>query len=255
MRMDNFKMNMDSSFPKLRNAPIIEAIIEIRTKATAEWEEILTTEKIRTLTPDYPEWQTVKGYHFSLNPGIEENERVKENQNWEGLRIFSENKRYVANFNKDYFALSRLEPYENWSAFEKEFFRVWEIYCMVAKPANIYRTGLRFINRISVKGTSVNVEEFINVSKVQFADVPFPMITFQNQCTFSIPNYNYQTNFIQAAQPKNDGVDLILDIDVSSIETIEIGDETLSTKLNEMRWIKNKFFYGNITEKTKEMFS
>lgn len=253
--MDNFKINLDSSFPKLKNAPIIEAIIEIRTKATAEWKENLTTEKIRTLTPDYPERQTVKGYHFLFNPAIERDEQVKENQNWEGLRIFSENKSYVANFNKDYFAFSRLEPYENWDTLKAEFFRLWAIYCNVAKPADIYRTGLRFINRIPVKGVSVNVEEYIKVSKAHFTDLPLPMITFQNQCTFSIPNYNYQTNFIQAAQSKNDGVDLILDIDVFSIETIEIEDGTLSKKLDEMRWIKNKFFYGNITEKTKEMFS
>ena len=50
------------------------------------------------------------------------------------------------------------------------------------------------------------------------------------------------------------GIALILDIDVFTTHGFELDDSVLERRLSEMRWLKNKVFFGSITEKAFEMF-
>jgi uncharacterized protein (TIGR04255 family) len=50
------------------------------------------------------------------------------------------------------------------------------------------------------------------------------------------------------------GFGLLLDIDVFSTEPIELRDDLLLKRLFEMRWLKNKAFFGSITPQALESF-
>ena len=47
---------------------------------------------------------------------------------------------------------------------------------------------------------------------------------------------------------------LILDIDVFTTRAMELNEEVFLKRLQEMRWLKNKAFFGSITQKALERF-
>jgi len=47
---------------------------------------------------------------------------------------------------------------------------------------------------------------------------------------------------------------LILDIDVFTTQPLELEQSMLVRRLLEMRWLKNKVFFGSVTEKALELF-
>src|SRR6266481_3127527 len=50
----DFKIDLTETFPHLNNAPIVEAVIEVRTRAEAPWEESTVTQRFKAQLPEYP---------------------------------------------------------------------------------------------------------------------------------------------------------------------------------------------------------
>jgi uncharacterized protein (TIGR04255 family) len=69
----------------------------------------------------------------------------------------------------------------------------------------------------------------------------------------SVPGHPYFVNFISTIQPSPNGIALIIDIDVFR-GPFSLGDVDLEFSLAEMRWLKNKLFFGSVTQKTLSFF-
>src|SRR5262245_29103956 len=141
------RIDVAEEFQHLPNAPIVEAVIDIRARAEAGWEEQVVRTQVDA---------KLKGYAFLDSQRIIEGEvkieagkppeQLLRDLGWRGLRFKSEDERHICNFNRDGFAFSRLRPYENWEQLQSEALRVWQIYSAVAHPTQVQRLGVRFIN-------------------------------------------------------------------------------------------------------------
>ena len=76
--------------------------------------------------------------------------------------------------------------------------------------------------------------------------------------TLGVPGHPYAINVIRTIQQLNSnmsgGVALILDIDVFTTQAFDLDNAVLARRLLEMRWLKNKAFFGSITKKALKMF-
>ena len=65
-------------------------------------------------------------------------------------------------------------------------------------------------------------------------------------------------NIIRTIQPPaaqgGAGFGLILDIDIFTTQGFEVDEATLERRLLEMRWLKNKVFFGSVTPKARTLF-
>src|SRR5687768_4694924 len=111
-------------FEHLARAPIAEAVIDLRARAEAPWEEADVTRRLRELLPEYPTFKRVSGVSFtaqlSLAPGEGEQSvapLAATDHGWLGVRAESADGRLVAMFTRDGFSLSRLAPYQDWNTF------------------------------------------------------------------------------------------------------------------------------------------
>jgi uncharacterized protein (TIGR04255 family) len=79
-----------------------------------------------------------------------------------------------------------------------------------------------------------------------------------HQDTLGVPGYSYAINVIQTVQIppslESEGIALILDIDVFTLQAFNLGKDAIEQRLQEMRWLKNKVFFGSITKKALERF-
>ncbi len=143
-------IDLTESFPLLARAPIVEAVVELRARAQAEWKESILREQLAARLPEYPELAAQREMHFEATISSEGSYEQPRRDAWRGVRATSADKLHIAQFNRDGFALSRLEPYQDWDQFQGEALRLWQIHADLAKPTEVQRLGVRFINRIAM---------------------------------------------------------------------------------------------------------
>ncbi len=245
-----FKIDLAETFEHLGNAPIVEAVIHWRARAEATLEPNDLLRRLKEKLSDYPYSQRQQEFGVGAEFGPE-GSSIRQHHNWHGFRFESEDKIHVAQFTRNGFVFSRLKPYDKWEQFEAEAQRLWHIYRELAEPSEIQRLGVRFINLTPVRLEELS--DLLTVPPHSPSNMQLPLRGFMHQNTFDIPSHPYNLNVIQTIQPpslsQSEAFGLILDLDVFTVQTLELDDEELKKRLMEMRWIKNKAFFTFLKEK------
>ena len=249
----------EEKFENLPRAPIVEAVIEIRARATKALEETSLRTAIEPKLAGYVFLDSLREFHgeVKFEGGKPPIQKVSD-AGWKGVRFRSSDEKHIAQFNRDGFVFSRLEPYLTWEELESEGKRLWNIYKDLAQPVEIQRLGLRFINRIKLPPGELLFEDYIQPAPSSPHGLELPFHGFMHKDTLGVPGHPYAINVIRTIQQLNGGVDggvaLILDIDVFTTQGFDLDNTVLQRRLLEMRWLKNKVFFGSITAKALEMF-
>ena len=249
-------IDVTENFRRLAQAPIVEAVIEIRARAESSWAESVVLERLTANLPDYPLFRSRREVRqeFKLK-GSEPAEQIIEDMGWYGLQFESADKLHVAQFLKDWFVFSRLQPYDHWAKFRGEALRLWQIHKAIAQPAEVNRLGVRFINRLLLPD-DFHIKDYLQTTPQAPTDMGLLFSGFFHHETWDVPGYPYTINIIKTIQPAQESpagrIGLIFDIDVATMRPFELRDELINQHLEEMRWLKNKVFFGSITEKALE---
>lgn len=134
--------------------------------------------------------------------------------------------------------------------------RLWELHNEVARPSDIHRLGLRFINLVRFSQDEAKLEDFLeNPPKPpRGMDVPFEGFLHRQYAVGAGATLWYQCNPDGAAcTGKRCFLGVILDIDVFTTEPI-VNLNSIESHLIKMRWLKNKVFFGSVTAHTLELF-
>jgi len=249
----------DEIFENLPRAPIVEAVIEIRARAIQTLEESSLRSALEPRLAGYGFLDSLREFHgeVKIEGGKPPTQKVSD-LGWMGLRFRSTDGKHIAQFKRDGFVFSRLEPYLTWEQLNGEQQRLWAIFKELAQPAEIQRVGLRYINRIKLPPGELRFEDYMQPAPLAPRDLDLPFHGFTHHDTLAVPDRPYAINVIRTIQPPRDAGDaviaLILDIDVFTTESFDLDEALLGRRLMEMRWLKNKVFFGSITEKAREMF-
>jgi len=257
--LGTIRIDLAEPFPHLPHAPIVEAVIDVRARAEVPWEEEAIQAQIKAQLPDYPQADSRRDFRHELKmaPGQEPQQTLLD-LGWKGLRLRSSDKPHIAQFNRDGFVFSRLPPYESWEQLVGEGMRLWGIHREIARPAEVQRLGLRFINRILLPPRYTEFEDYLKAPPKVPDGLDLPFHSFFHNETLAVTGHPYAINTIrtiQRPQPsEQDRVGIILDNDVFTVEPFEFQQEILESRLTEMRWLKNKAFFGIISEKALATF-
>lgn len=128
----------------------------------------------------------------------------------------------------------------------------------MARPTEAQRIGLRFINRLVLPVQETRFEDYIEPYAQPPRNLDLPFLAFFHHDTLTVPGYPYAVNVVRTIQlpqdPRTQGVGIILDIDVFTLRPFENDRELTDKRLAEMRWLKNKAFFGSFTEKALKSF-
>ena len=252
------KIDIEEKFETFKRAPIVEAVIDIRSQATIELTEEVVRERVDSKLPEFAFLDSIREFHHELK--IEEGSPPSQTFHhfgWKGVRYRSKDERYIAQFNRDGFVLSRLEPYENWKNLFDEAKRLWPIYHELTQPVELTRVGLRYINRIRLPIGDLNFEQYMTAPPKPPIGLALPYTEFMHRESFVAIGHPYAINLIKTLQPPpdaNEGFGLILDIDVFTTELANPAIESVPHRLAEMRWLKNKAFFGSVNDQSLKLF-
>lgn len=240
------------AFPNLPHAPITEAVLELRGRARSKMDHEEIQKILNSTLPEYE----VSKVHQRLEIGFSEDQPpIKQDLGYQGVRVNSKDKLEFCRFEKDTFAYSRLAPYLGWEEFEAKALQFWGLHRQIADPGEVVQIGLRFINRIPTK----NLSE-VNQILERFPQPPdllnLPLASFLNHHTFLAGEVGGRVNLITTIQPNSTSGHpvLIVDIDVISMESWNGQIEALRTRLAQMRVLKNRTFFGSLTQSTIDRF-
>jgi uncharacterized protein (TIGR04255 family) len=255
--LPKFSIDLNQEFPALAHAPSIEAVIHWQAPASKTLDPEKLKEELTKRLPDYPICEPQIDLEFLASASLDGSSEVSHRTQWNGFRLQDDQTRHVAQFTPHGVLLSRLEPYEEWQTFQSEAMRFWGIFLELANPIAIERLGVRYINRILLK----NGEQpslYLRTMPPNPPGIELSSEAFFHQNSYQVPNYPYHINWVQTIQPQgadpSDGQALIVDIDVSTSDLIELDHSTLTQRLLEMRWLKNKFFFSCMTETALQRF-
>lgn len=250
--MTKLTINISERFQHLPRAPIVEAVIDIRARAVTALEEALVKPQLEAKLSGYQFLGSQREieHGFTLEgdkpPGL-----MIRDLGWKGLRFQSADKKHIAQFNRDGFVFSRLEPYESWEQLYEEGMRLWSVYIELAQPVEVHRIGLRYINRIQLPPDELRYEDYLEPAPMPPKGLDVPFHGFLHQDTIAVSGHPYAINVIRTIQPPGapgiQGLGLILDIDAFTTQGFELDEALLEQRLLEMRWLKNKVFFGSVT--------
>lgn len=253
------KIDVTERFPRLARAPIAEAVIEVRARAEATWEESGIRSSLQRQLPAYPNIVSQREFAHELQVGPgHESVQTHRDLGWKGLRFESADHVHIVQFNRDGYVFSRLRPYDHWEQFHGEAFRLWHVHKDLAHPAEVQRLGLRFINRIELPLDGPRPDDYLLMPAEVLKGLELPRAGFLHRDVLGVPGYPYVITIVRTVQPVqtsgSKGFGLIFDIDVFTTEPFDLQDDLLKRRLAEMRWLKNKVFFGSITEQALESF-
>jgi uncharacterized protein (TIGR04255 family) len=254
---------VEEAFGRLNHAPISEAILELRGRALTAWDEASVLPRFRAALPEYPRFESQRRSSQNIQFATESGQPTVGpvlDHGWAGVRFDSADRKYVAHFQRDAFSFSRLAPYETWALFSAEAARVLQLYLEVTQVNEAQRIGLRFINQFSPPNPIFELADIFNdLPSASPQNLPMERVAFFHRDTYRFPGAPYFVNVNrtldwQAGESTLPIPKIILDIDVftESVRPAKMTD--VKNCLMEMRWIKNKVFFGSLTDKVIHSF-
>lgn len=235
-------------FPHLSKAPLVEAVIEFRARAAEGFDEASSRGHFES---------KLTGYSFLDSSRTYQHSSKVEDLGWKGMRFQSNDKTRIIHLNRDGFVFSHLRPYTAWQDFSAEALALWDVYRAIASPADVQRTGLRYINRIPLTQESTDLDTILQKGPTLPAGLAsLPVLEFLQQETLFVPGTPYLVRLARTLPPTLQGSGqepgIIFDIDVFCGQVTDPEPAVLRPILEDLRWLKNKAFFGTLTKEALE---
>ena len=239
----------------LKAAPIIEAIIDIRTRLPKHVDfDSHYSELKKELSTKFKKIEKAKLAAGSIE--IKDGKPIigsKKNTETNGYRFTSKTTKEVVQFRKDGFTYSKLKPYTDWISVKREATALWDLYKTMFRPELVEKISLEYINRIDLPA-SCDLEIYFTAAPKLPKSLPQTLNYFYYQML--VEEKDLKVDITQTPIPinKEDYFGYILDIDVFKKDEKGIDEQTIWQNFNKMRALKNKIFFKFIKDEAVVMF-
>ncbi|MCP4252474.1 MAG: TIGR04255 family protein [Candidatus Scalindua sp.] len=238
----------------LKNAPITEALIDIRVKLPSDFDIKNLSSIYESIKDQYPEKQERVKSKVEFEPQAEE--QVKASVFVvDGYGYVSSDKKQIMQARLDGFTFSRLHPYIKWEELRVEAYRLWQLYKDITSPEAITRVAVRYINNLNIPMPIKDFDDYLAAPPTVPEGLPQGVSSFLTRTVIHEPSLGANAIITQALeQVATDVAPVILDIDVFKLESKGIAEKDAWEMIEKLRHFKNKIFFSSITNDLKEMY-
>jgi len=241
----------------LAHAPITEALIDIKVTPREGLTFVGLKNGIEAADSGYYVKNPISEGTFAFTLAPEGKPQTASDSAQVGLRLHSADEKYVAQFRLAGFTLSRLPPYEKWENLLEEARRLWAIYVESLAPTRVVRVATRFIDNLNLP---LEPGESFQTYLHKLVDVPdeAPQVVEAFFQRFHLVDAESGTRVILTLAldgiPLAGGIPVILDVDAFIAANLKPADQELWSTLERLRELKNRGFFGTITESAAELY-
>ena len=245
--------DLETRFPNLKNAPIIEAVADFRIEGAPG----ASLEDLRAFGAGFEDQFLEPTDHKMLLAELKGDEGMKA-QGWTANgHVFAAKpgNNLVAQVRLDGFTLGCLPPYKSGESFLEQTRQFWARYVSVAKPVKVTRLGIRTINKIDIP-TGVDLQRFVLTGPEIARALPQDMSQFFMQIV--LPDISGAVAVIiqtfGESKPGSNTIPLIFDIDATHEVEFAAEDERIWKVFSELRNLKNRIFFNSLTSQALEAY-
>ncbi len=238
----------------LRNAPIVEAIIDFRVLPRADIGAEAFAEIASAIGYPYIRTNLLQSVEarFGLNHGEwTGSPPIQSAIGW----VYTKDGA-VGQFRVDGFTFSKLEPYTDWKQVFSEALRLWQVYFQIARPLEVSRLAVRYINRLKVPGPT-NLGLYLEAPPLLPPPIPQTLREFLSRVVVEDNVSNTSAVLVQALEASLDPSVIPLYLDIDAFRRVSLPhptDPSLSEMFEQLRSLKNRIFFASVTERTVEMY-
>lgn len=253
MAYDNH--NVSKQWPKLRRAPVVVAICQIKFDGSniAINDFLQYDVNVRRYLPERNN-NIAASISFKNNTpiplGIAPINAISDAKVASYL-YFSKDQKEKLEISTDGITYTSEATYVGWDNFKATVLKYIEIFKPILKKVAIKRTSIRFINQFEIKEFNDPAEYFNTVISSTDGEkhLPYPLLKYGFRMTVDV-NEGVYSIINQNVDKKTDNYTYIFDIDVLNINNLLYTSESIGKILEDLRNVKNTIFFNNITDKT-----
>lgn len=238
----------------LSHAPIAEAIIDFRVPRLEQVTADAFSKLDASIGEQYAKKSPIRLFQGYF--GVDNGRLVDPSQSQIDLGWRYQTEHEVAQFRVDGFTFSKIEPYTTWEEVFSEALRLWEVYLRVAKPAQVSRLAVRYINRMQLTGVA-DIGRYLEAPPTLPPPIPQLLREFLTRVYVDDNGTGASAVIVQALEKSIDPnmFSILLDIDAFREVPLPPDDPSLQEIFERLRKLKNEIFYASVTEKTVEIYA
>lgn len=239
---------------KYRNPPIVEVICEFRFQPTSEWDATVPGLVYERLKDEFPLRRPLRqvgvqvqmgAEGFSLQPQFEE-----------GMRFLRQDERAFVQLRPHRISVHHLAPYPHWEGFKPLIEKGYRAFLDVLPESRFQRIGLRYINRIVLPDSHVELSDYFNLYPSVGPGLPRDFSAFGVYLLFPFEDGRDALQLrLGNEQPEGEeALVVLLDLDYF------LAQEERVTVQNALDWVEQAHKYvvsafeGTITDRLREQF-
>lgn len=241
--------------PSYKKPPVLEAVIATHFSVPLEqkWIEAFS----RKHKARFPKSEELIEMSASYNATTHQ---TASNTKKIGYKLTAIDHSSVITIKPDQLAISHLAPYTDWDRLYGEARDHWNVLAKIIKCKTLSSVSTRYVNRIDIPvdiNGSVDIHEYFNAGLSLPSSVQtMALQDFQFTCSLlhASGQYRYLLQFSSTPSPLIDHVSFIIDIDVATIGSVIVNEDTVWDLIGSLRKHKNDLFESCITAETRELF-
>jgi uncharacterized protein (TIGR04255 family) len=240
----------------LNHPPIVEALVDLRTSVPRDPEMFMAlADELKDEFPTKQQWRDFEA-KIEIKDGRLVPPRV-DPSTFGGVRVTNADQTLSVQFRPDGFTLNNLKVYMGGNQFIAKALTLWELLVARARPANVSRIALRYINRLALPLTHgddftrylTSVPELPEGAPQMFSQFLSRIVAHDEprQATAVVIQ---QLKKQQAEQPPA----ITIDIDVFRTGEFPVDSAALLEILGALRILKNETFFSLLTDETVRIY-
>jgi uncharacterized protein (TIGR04255 family) len=251
---------IDAMAPKYAQAPIAEAVIDIRAAVATGVSVDSLAGLARDLAPRFQSSAPIQNFQMGVRQEAGQSASFHTAQAVIGVRLQNADASRVLQLKVDGFTYSWLSPYESWEAFRAEAEELWNLFREVGRPTHASRLAIRTINRINLdERPPVSLKQYFNIRPSipdelgEFADAFFVQLQIKmEECS---PGSRAIINFAGNETSPDVSPEIVLDLDVFLEEEVDVAAGDMWPRLEGLRHCKNRLFESCITDELRKVIA
>ncbi len=187
------------NYPHLNKAPVVEAVIELRTRLARPVGPAVFKAFRERLQPRYQKAQHIQlvkaefGLEMDAPKGDEMSRQIV------GVRLDDDAGQWAIQGRSDGLTVSRLAPYSSWADLVAAVRALWGDYVELFAPEMVTRMGVRYINLLPVSADKpIDLDSMLTDGPRIPKDLPQDMTEFMTRLVLPIPENGIVLTVVQA---------------------------------------------------------
>jgi uncharacterized protein (TIGR04255 family) len=238
---------MTATIPTLCSPPIVEMVVDIECDFAPRQSSTGLGAVAGKFRDRYPKERKLLVQEFKIGLGAEST-----------FQFLQDDEKQLVQVRARGFSFNRLAPYGSFDEYLPEIRRTWEIYRELALPILVRMVRLRYINRLSLPFTDqqLDLDSYFKTGPRIPDEDHLAVAGFLNQHQLVERETGYHIKTVLAAgNVEEDELPVIFDNTVAARVDSEPADwQPLEATIQSLRNLKNRVFFGALTDKCLDLF-